>query len=123
VSGGYTVEGKVQVQHVDVIAALKEIKAAGISLDSLTLEAVKIQQRDEAEDDGDPEDANEATSVGTNYLGHGKHHSFNPSLPGPMRVSTEAIEVHPGKNQDLEGVGVTVPSLLDRLKAMNRGRG
>jgi hypothetical protein len=121
VQGGYTVEGKVQVQHVDVISALKELKAAGISLDSLTLEAVKIQQRDEAEDDGDPDDENEATSVGTNYIGHGKHHSYNPSLPSKMREAVEAIEVHPSKSQDLEGVGVTVPSLADRLRAM-RGR-
>lgn len=118
VQGGYTVEGKVQIQHVDVISALKELKSAGISLDSLTLEAVAIQSKDEAEE-GDPEDEDEATSVGTNYLGYGKHHSFNPSLPQKMRTSVEAIEVHPeSKNQKLEEVGVTTPSLMDRLKRM-----
>lgn len=80
VSGGITQSGKVRIEHVDMIQALRELQSAGVSLESLTMEAIKIGARDEETEGLDDEDESPDTQ-GTNYLGNGKYSSTNPSLP------------------------------------------
>ena len=86
--GSLVQNGKIQVQHVDIVAALKEIKAAGVPLDHLTYTANEIPE-DESEDD---EDEDQAGSMGTNYLGQGKWNSNLPSLPAPLQGRSPEID-------------------------------
>ena len=128
VDGQITTNGRVQIEHVDVVEALKHLKNAGVSLDSLTLEAVKINAKTEVDEDDESESLDdETTKQGTNYIGHGKHYSHNPSLPVAMRERVQAIEHNPksasaaNKIQDsLEAVDIVVPqrTILERLKAI-----
>jgi hypothetical protein len=128
VDGQITTNGRVQIEHVDVVEALKHLKNAGVSLDSLTLEAVKINAKTEVDEDDESDSLDdEATKQGTNYLEHGKHYSHNPSLPVAMRERVQAIEHNPksasmaNKIQDsLEALDIVVPqkTILERLKAI-----
>lgn len=79
VSGEVATSGKLTVAHVDVVAAMRELKAAGVSLDMITMEQHELPKGVDAEDGDDGETL--ADKSGTNYVGDGLWVSDNPSLP------------------------------------------
>ncbi len=108
--------GTLQVQHVDVVAALKEIQKAGIPLDHLTLNALEMPD-EQAGDDG--LDNDQVDTSGTNYLGDGKWRSNLPSLPEPMASRSKAVvDIKTLESSHGEITTVKPKTLLERLKAL-----
>lgn len=143
VSGGLTHKGRLQVDNVDIIAALKELKDAGVSLDNLTQDSINIGKmvdgtlvQGDQDSDEDTEDTDSVSSRGTNYIGDGKWESTLPSLPDAYdKIRALNAPKNPRNVQvdqeTLENTGDRVPkdergrmkdekpkSLLDRLKAL-----
>jgi hypothetical protein len=107
--------GTLQVQHVDVVAALKEIQKAGIPLEHLTLNALEMP--DEKVDD--ELDNDQVDTSGTNYLGDGKWRSNLPSLPEPMASrSKSVVDIKTLESTNGEVVSVKPKTILERLNAL-----
>lgn len=107
--------GKIQVQHVDIMAALKEIKAAGVPLDHLTLAATEMPDEITDNDEDDLDD-DQTDTMGTNYLGSGKWRSDLPSLPELLRGKSPVIDTKTQEDTLGEITTVKPKTLEERLK-------
>jgi hypothetical protein len=87
VSGELQTTGKLTVAHVDVVAAMRELKDAGVSLDMIAMEQSELPRGADV-DDGD-EGESLADKTGTNYVGDGMWTSDNPSLPMNLQTSLQ----------------------------------
>lgn len=113
--GSLVQNGKIQVEHVDILAALKEIKAAGVPLDHLTLAATDMPD-EISENDEDDMDDDQINTMGTNYLGDGRWKSDLPSLPAPLRDKSPVIDTKIQEDTFGEITTVRPKSLAERLK-------
>lgn len=111
--GSMVQNGRIQVEHVDVVAALKEIQAAGVPLDHLTLQATDMP--DEVSDDEDDLDDDQVNTAGTNYLGDGRWKSNLPALPEPLRSRSPVIDVKIQEETIGEITTVKPMTLAERL--------